>query len=257
MDTVKDLIKNNIVAFGIVISMAWVVSSFVLASGLSTINKRDAISVTGTAERVVDSDTGKWTISITKSAEQTGYASVSKQIQNEENALEKYLIAQGFDKKNITVQPITSTVICQSQNQVMYDGKGTQQCSGYFTYSLKQIIIVESDDVAKIKNLSLTAEGILADKGIQIQTVSVDFLYTKLSDLRVELLSLASKNAKDRAVAIAKSTGDSIGGVKEASQGVFQVTQKNSTDISDYGSYDTSTIEKKVTAVVRASFEVK
>ncbi|MBP6949164.1 MAG: SIMPL domain-containing protein, partial [Candidatus Pacebacteria bacterium] len=86
---------------------------------------------------------------------------------------------------------------------------------------------------------------------------SVDFFYTKLADLRVDLLSMASKNAKERADAIAKSTGDSIGGVKDASQGVFQVTQKNSTDVSDYGSYDTSTIEKKVTAIVRASFEVK
>lgn len=257
MNTLKELLKNNIVAFGVVISIAWIVSSFVLAGGLSTINKRDTISVTGTAERIVESDAGKWTFSITKSASQDEYASVSKQVHNEELIVEKYLIAQGIEKKNITVQPITSSVVCQSQNQVMYDGQGRQQCSGYFTYSVKQVIIVESDNVTRIRDLSLNAEGVLVEKGVQIQTVSVDFLYTKLSDLRVELLSLASKNAKERAVAIAKSTGDSIGGVKDASQGVFQVTQKNSTDVSDYGSYDTSTIEKKVTAVVRASFEVK
>ena len=36
--------------------------------------------------------------------------------------------------------------------------------------------------------------------------------------------------------------------------GVFQVTSPNSTDVSDYGVYDTSTREKDVTAVVNATF---
>jgi hypothetical protein len=39
--------------------------------------------------------------------------------------------------------------------------------------------------------------------------------------------------------------------------GVFQITAVNSTEISDYGSYDTSSIDKKVTAIVRASYTIK
>lgn len=257
MNTIQELVKNNIVAFGLVISAAWVISSFVVADGLSTINKRDAISVTGTSERVVESDAAKWTLTLNKNAEEAGYASASKQLRTEVDLVQKYLISQGIEEKNTTIQPITSGVICQSQSQVMYDGNGKQQCSGYFTYTLKQIVIVESDDVKRVRELSLNAENALSTKGVQIQTTSVDYFYTKLADIRVEMLSLASKNAKERAVAIAESTGDSIGGVKDASQGVFQVTQKNSTEVSDYGSYDTSTIEKKVTAIVRASFTVK
>lgn len=257
MNSIKELIKNNIVAFGFLISVSWVISSFVLASGLSSINKKDSISVTGSSERIVESDAAKWTFTVTKSAQESEYGAVSKQVRASDALIEKFLISQGFDKKEITFQPITSSVVCQSQNNVMYDGQGKQQCSGFFTYTIRQIVIVDSSDVNKIKEMSLNAENILMQSGIQIQTSSVDFFYTKLADLRVDLLSLASKNAKERAVAIAQSTGDSIGGVKEASQGVFQVTQKNSTDVSDYGSYDTSTIEKKVTAIVRASFEVK
>ncbi|MBP6948961.1 MAG: SIMPL domain-containing protein, partial [Candidatus Pacebacteria bacterium] len=241
METLRELFKNNIVAFGVVISFAWVVSSFVLASGLSGINKRDTISVTGTAERVVDSDAAKWTFSVTRNATPEEYPAMSKQIKVDQVVVEKYLLSQGIEAKDITLQPVTSSVVCQSQSQVMYDGQGRQQCSGYFTYSIKQIITVDSLDVKKIYDLSLNTENILMQKGVQIQNGSVDFFYTKLADLRVDLLSMASKNAKERAVAIAKSTGDSIGGVKDASQGVFQVTQKNSTDVSDYGSYDTST----------------
>lgn len=257
MNTFKDLLKNNIVAFGLVLSVAWVVSSFVLANGLSTINSHNAISVTGTAERIVQSDAAKWNFILVRQATPENYAYVANQLKESGVVVTKYLVGRGIDEKSITIQPVTSTVVCQSQSQVMYDGNGRQQCSGSFTHSLTKTIIVEGDDVKTIRDLSLNAPSALSNLGIQVQTVSVDFFYTKLAGIRAELLEEASSNAKERAVAIAKSTGNKIGGVKDASQGVFQVTQKNSTEVSDYGSYDTSTIEKKITAIVRASFEVK
>lgn len=257
MNFFKELIKNNIVTFGILISFAWIISSFVLAHGLAAINTHNAISVTGTAERMVTSDAGKWNFMLVKQSTPEAYGYTAKQLKDAQVITVKYLTTHGVDEKSITVSPITSTVICQSQNQVMYDGAGRQQCSGTFMYSLTLNIIVESDNVQVIKELSLDAPSALSLLGVQVQTTSVDFFYTKLASIRAELLEEASKNAKERAQAIAKSTGDKIGSVKDASQGVFQVTQKNSTDVSDYGSYDTSTVDKKITAIVRASFEVR
>ncbi|MFA5131814.1 MAG: SIMPL domain-containing protein [Candidatus Paceibacterota bacterium] len=256
-ETYKDLLKNNVVAFGIVISVAWVASSFVLAGGIGHLKQNNSISVTGTAEKIVESDAGKWTFSTTRITAPEGYAFAAKQLRDASDITVKYLVNRGVDAKGITVQPVVTGVICQTQNQTMYDGMGKQQCSGSFQNTLSQQIIVESSDVNAIRDLSLNAANALSLLGVQIQTNSVDFFYTKLSDLRVELLAEASKNAKERAEAIAKSTGDAIGSVNDASQGVFQITQKNSTEVSDYGSYDTSTIEKKVTAIVRASFQVK
>jgi hypothetical protein len=257
MNSLKELLKNNIVVFGIVISIAWMVSSFVLAGGISGINAHNSISVTGTAERMVTSDVAKWNFALTKQSSQEGYAYALRELKAESDRTVKYLTSQGIDVKAITVQPVTTSVVCQSQSQVMYDGQGRQQCSGSFNYSLSQTILVEGDKVDLIRDLSLNAPQKLLESGVQAQTVSVDFFYTKLASIRAELLEEASKNAKERATSIAKSTGDTIGSVTDASQGVFQVTQKNSTDVSDYGAYDTSTIEKKITAVVRASFEVK
>jgi uncharacterized protein len=56
---------------------------------------------------------------------------------------------------------------------------------------------------------------------------------------------------------MAQSTGNSIGGVRSAQMGVFQITSKNSTEVSDYGISDTSSKNKLVTAVVNASFSLK
>jgi hypothetical protein len=53
------------------------------------------------------------------------------------------------------------------------------------------------------------------------------------------------------------SIGAKVSKLTSLSSGVFQVTARNSVEVSDYGSYDTSTIAKKVTATVRADFSVR
>jgi hypothetical protein len=70
-------------------------------------------------------------------------------------------------------------------------------------------------------------------------------------------LGQAIADAKARAVEIAKSGGASIGKLKSASSGVVQVMAPNSTNVEDYGSYDTSTIDKEVSVTARAAFVVR
>ncbi|HOG24446.1 MAG TPA: SIMPL domain-containing protein, partial [Candidatus Omnitrophota bacterium] len=45
--------------------------------------------------------------------------------------------------------------------------------------------------------------------------------------------------------------------MRSARMGVFQITPVNSTSVSDWGENDTSSVEKKVTAVVNASFSIE
>jgi len=71
------------------------------------------------------------------------------------------------------------------------------------------------------------------------------------------MLGLATNDAKLRAQKIAEQAGTEIGDLKSASMGVFQITAPYSTEVSDYGMYDTSTIDKQITAIVKASFEIK
>ena len=58
---------------------------------------------------------------------------------------------------------------------------------------------------------------------------------------------------------IHRRVGDLVGGImpRSASDGVYQVTPRDSTDVSDYGINDTSTRDKDVTAVVTATFAAK
>ena len=123
-------------------------------------------------------------------------------------------------------------------------------------YNLSQTVTVKSSDVNKIKNASLDIASLM-DKGIDIDVRSTSYSYSKLPDLKVQLLNKATTDAKQRASAMLKSTNNHVGKIQSVQMGVFQITPVDSTDVSDMGINDTSTIEKKITAVSNVTFEVK
>lgn len=86
----------------------------------------------------------------------------------------------------------------------------------------------------------------------QIQYVSTVLKVAKYAALRK-----AVADAHDRAATIADGLGGHLGAVRSVGLGVYQITPRNSTDVSDYGINDTSSREKDVNAVVTATFAVK
>ena len=72
-----------------------------------------------------------------------------------------------------------------------------------------------------------------------------------------DLLEQAADNARLRAERLARSSGNRVANIISASQGIFQITQPNSTETASWGMYDTSTIEKKVRAVVTMRYRTE
>jgi len=159
-----------------------------------------------------------------------------------------YLISKGFKEDMLKFSAINTMNLYVTNAQ----GYKTDQISGY---RLSQDVTIESSDVDKIDKLSREATELI-NQGVEINSYQPKFFYTKIGDLKVEMIGLASEDAKLRAEQIAKSTGDDIGEVRSSRTGVIQITSKNSTEVSDYGINDTSSLEKKVTAVVSISFSI-
>jgi hypothetical protein len=99
----------------------------------------------------------------------------------------------------------------------------------------------------------------IVKKGVFFEPQPAQYLYSseKLSAIRVTLMSKAITDAKNRADAIAEATGANVKKLATASSGVVQLLRPDSVDVEDYGSYDTSTIEKDVMITVRANFELR
>jgi len=205
----------------------------------------DAITVTGSAEREMTSDVAKWTIQIVRSADLNGLGEGNRVMTSDLDELQKYLVEKEIDPSWVTVDPVAV--------DTMYDYNQGGRTSGY---TLRRYVKVESSDIAKIRSAAEDA-GVLLDRGTLASTISVEYFYSKLSELKQEILAEAMADAKARAQKMVESGGGSIGNLRSASMGVLQVTARNSVEVADYGMYDTSAEEKKVTAVVRAEFGIR
>jgi len=96
----------------------------------------------------------------------------------------------------------------------------------------------------------------LIQEGVHVISYSPSYYYSKLPQLKIDLMAAASADARLRAEKIAASTGCSLGELRQARMGVLQITRPLSTEVSGYGMYDTSTIEKDIRAVVTATFGI-
>lgn len=218
----------------------------------------NTISVTGSAEKIVTSDTAKWTGGFTRNTGLEDVKAGNDNLKNDLKVVIKLFHDSGIPDANITIQPPSVTPLCEGQGSLGYDKLG-QNCGSNRTvgYTLQQSVIVESNDVQKVTTLSQDAAARLADSGVVFTTGALEYYYGKLADLKLEMLAEATKNAKARAERILEATDAKLGDLQNAGMGVFQITPVNSTEVSDYGTYDTSSIDKKVTAIVRASFTLQ
>ncbi len=235
----------QIAILGLCIAIGIIFAAIVSTTNLS----KDSISVTGSAYEIVKSDSANWTFTIKSKAPTRSQA--YKIIKAQLPTVKKYLISKGFKEEQIEIKPVES-----------YETYKTNPSNGYNTnvidyYNYTQPIKVSTDDVAKLKDLTISYQE-LTDKGINISSYEQpQYHYSDLASLKVKLLQAATTDARNRAKSMLKSNHNRLGKIRSAKMGVFQITPVDSNDVSDSGYNDLSSIEKKVTAVANVTFAIK
>lgn len=221
-------------------------------------NQNSVISVVGAAERIVSSDTVKWTAKFSDSADVDSLSKGMDVMRENAVVVKSFLAEKGIAEDAYTISPVKFHESCRSREDRVWNNGGETCAAGTLVaYDLTQMLTIESDDIEGITSLAEDMPYELIAQEIMFSSENLEYFYSKLAALKLEILSEATANAKKRAEQIAESTGSHIGMVKEASVGVFQVVAPNSTEFANYGAYNASTIEKKVTSTVRASFLLK
>ena len=232
----------------VVLSCSLVISAFIGSEAIHEFKQaNDLLVVTGSAKRPIRSDyiIVRLSVSSQGSTAQTAYQDLKRQTKQ----IQAYLKNQQVPDDAITLSAIQNYAIPERT----LNGRETGRI---LSYRLSQRIEIRSDDVERYAQLAQQANELI-NEGINLVSEPPEYLYTKLSQLRIEMVAEATKDAKARAEAIASSTGNQIGTVRRAKTGVFQITSRNSTAVSDYGIYDTSSLEKDITAVVSVTFSMK
>ena len=244
MNKIDFIQKFQILIACTIITTGIIISSCVFAQKIS---KNETITVTGSASKIVKSDTAKFTFYIQAKApnQKEAYAIIKKQ----KPIVIDYLKSKGIDEKNINVKTINGYYAYK------YNEKG-YSTNEVLAYNANLEIDFNSKDVEKIKEISNDIQ-VLADKGIMLSLRQPEYFYSNLAELKIDLLKEATLDAKQRATSMLSATGANVGKVKQMKMGVFQITPPDSTDVSDYGMNDTSSIDKKITAVTNIVFNVK
>ena len=217
------------------LSAALVLGLWLVGSGIAS-RGGNTISTTGSASAQVTADTAKWVVDIHRTAYEGGTQAAYSQVASDSKAVQKY-----FEALNLASSTVLVSVIYTDQNYTSNQNAPT-------TYNVHETVTVTTSDVQKVDELSHSI-GDLSGKvgnGTLLSPQAPEYYVSTLPQLRVSLLGQAVKDAKARAEQIATSGGAAVGTLQNASSGVVQVLAPNSTNIEDYGSYDTSTIQKQV-----------
>ncbi len=219
------------------IAIAFVIGSIFIGHGIRDKNRNDVISVTGSAKKRITSDYVVWNFSVT--SQQGSANAAAKELAGWTTRTRSFLTGEGIEPGELTLQPISTETVSRK-------GRVT-------SFVLTRSFEVRSPRVEEVTGVADRSSALLAE-GIPLQASSPQYVYTKLTALRPQLLAQATKDARNRARVIVDATGAQLGKLRRVSVGVFQVTSPNSTEVEDYGVYDTSTLEKDVTAVVNVTF---
>lgn len=204
--------------------------------------------VTGSATKRIRSDLVVWRASVKSQGSDMGQA--YKKLSSDVPTVVAFLKSRGIDEKQIKVSAATILELHPRDK----DGNEIQDVTS--TYVTLQGIEVSSGDIEKVERMSREATDLI-DRGIFIHSESPLYIYTKLAELKVQMVADASRDARSRAEQMALQAKSRVNSLVSLRMGVLQINPAYETAVSAEGNNDRSSLEKDVLAVATAVYEVE
>ncbi|MDH5327883.1 MAG: SIMPL domain-containing protein [Gammaproteobacteria bacterium] len=193
----------------------------------------------GLAERRVTSDQANWSVGFKVSgAKRAQVPQLYQQAEQHQATIRDLLKQNGFDDAEIELGVLDySYQEYRDDKQKLVDQ----------IHMLSGSINVETSKVDKVGAVRASVNKLIA-KGIDVENRPPTYRFTRLNDIKPEMLREATKNARLAANEFAENAGVNVGGIRDARQGSFYVRDAG----SEYG--DTAKIEKDVRVVTTITF---
>jgi hypothetical protein len=204
----------------------------------------DTIEITGSARVPIESNLVQWSLTVDGSAA-TPVEAARRQRQ-ESAAVVSFLRESG-----IQAGAIAPEVVRSETETTRIDKKHSKT-----TYHVYQGFDVSTAAIDRVE-AAATRIGDLLERGVTVSAEPLAYVSTDLDQAKLDALRAAVSEAKRRAEILVGGLGGKLGRMRATSLGVYQITPRNSTEVSDYGVNDTSSRLKDVRAVVSARFAVK
>ena len=199
-------------------------------------------NVKGLAEREVKADIGTWSVPFEVSA-----SSLSAAYEAANSAQAKVIVF--LKKSGFADEEIAKNAFVVNKQ----DARDNTNKLIDTTYQITGGVFVRSNDVDKIAK-SAQNVGELVGQGVILGDGKPQYLFTKLNDIKPEMLGEATRNARTAAEQFAKDADAKVGNINSAEQGAFNFSAR---DAGENGGDDTGSIYKKIRVVVTIGFYLK
>ncbi len=242
--------KNKFSA--LVFSIAIVLSAVII--GRAYVMKRTnpgTIDVTGLGNKDFVSDLVVWEGEYTQSSKilKEAYAD----LEADKQIVQGYLESKGVAEGDVVFKAVNTN----TNTRAKYASNGNYLGEEFLGYTLSQALVIESMEVEKVEELSREITELL-NEGIQFYSRPPRYYYTKLADLKIEMISRATEDARIRAEKIALNSGGELGELISAKMGIFQITGQNSNeDYSWGGTFNTSSKKKTASITMKLRYKAE
>jgi hypothetical protein len=249
-----DKIKSSVI-----IGIAIIITAWILGKSFRDRNENlDSISVIGLGTKDFVSDEILWSgkFSSTSTDIKTAY----NKIVSDQKTVADFFLNKGFKANEFSFGAVNFQKKFREARSEDNEGRTRyeQVFDGYeatqtITFSAKK----NPDLMQRIESVSSKTSE-LVNSGIELSSNSIQYTFSDLPSLKQSLIEKATKDASERAHKIVKTADGSLGKLKDANMGVFQITGQGSTEEDSYGGInDTYSKNKTARITVRLEYELE
>jgi uncharacterized protein len=211
MGSVSNIIAGALIGLGVA-SAGYLAGDALIKSrlGLRT------VTVKGLSEREVKADLGFWPVRFVVTGPTLEVARAKLEVS--ETAVKEFLKSQGFADADMAVQNI------QVEDRMAgYNAQGIPEDTRFV---LTEDLLVRSIDVQKLADASRSV-GDLLKSGVVFSSDAYNagpsYIFTKIADLKGDMLTEATRRAREAAQKFAEESGAKVGDIQNANQGIFEI----------------------------------
>jgi hypothetical protein len=233
-DLLSSAVFGGLVAVGLIGAGAFIGSGVVNAQ----VGNRQ-VTVRGLAERDVVADLAVLNLSFRAASDDLPTA--QQKIDRDLGLVRAFLTRQGYPEEAVTIGRL----------QVL-DTRAREYGStdNVVRFILTQSVTVRTTDVQRVAQTERALNDLVRE-GVQLDFSAPTYVFTRLNEIRPEMIAAATASARTGAEQFARDSGTSLGPIRQATQGSFEILAREDIDS------EPAALNKRVRVVATVSYQLR
>ena len=224
-----------------IFSVGLVASGYLLGDGLRRAKAAErSVTVRGVSERDVTADLATWSVSFAE--EGTSLEPVQASVDAKSRAVRAFFQSAGFKPEDISDTAINASS--------MFDRDRKEE-----RVTVSRSVQLRSRDVMRVRD-AYARQSELIRAGVPINGSNVNYVFTRLNDVKPDMIAEANRNARASAEQFARDSGAEVGAIKSATQGYFSIGARDGEGCEECGSSGGGSPFQKVRVVTTIDYDL-